>query len=696
MGKGRFLYSNRITGASMLTASSIFPGTVGSALKEGTGSGTMTPSGAYTGTDDRLYTVEIDLAGDVGTATFRWRRNTSSGWEASGVLTSTSNLVLENGVQVKFAAGSGTDFILADSWTFKAVRFFAPGKLIDLDPDVPWRSNLLSARPALADVNMEVFLPATRNDLLRSEELDNASWTKNDVTISADAVAAPDGQSTADKVVENALNVDHDISQAYTRTASTQQAYSCFALAAERTWIRLVWAGGGGNEVRQWFDVANGVVGSKAEFGSATVVSASIAAVPGAAGWYRCKVVVSAVIGTSGTCQVYLATGDGGGGYLGDGASGLYVWGLQVEDNQSAVRPYLPTAGTIDSRAASFTDKTSEALDVNSVLTGAFWTGHAEGQYFYAGATTPFDRLTLVADTLSAGGGALVSEYYNGSAWTALSGVTDGTASGGNALAQDGDITWTIPTDWAKQGDASLDAGKYYVRLSPTNAFVTTDPNADQLSPSSLPETVTIDLASALQATAVVLHGHNISSGATAIQLLANSADEWGTPAYKLDLAHNADTIAAFIDQTYRYWQVRIADQGNADGYIEIGELFLGTYLEPNREYVLGDDQGQDLDEAGEMTAAGTPRPLLRNRRRAFDLDYLGLAAADRTSWTTLFEAVKSRSLIRSKPFFFTPDSGTPAETYLVHWLSGLRFRRLAPALWHLAVQLEERPLSPF
>ena len=46
--------------------------------------------------------------------------------------------------------------------------------------------------------------PAGTNLVPFSEEFDNAAWTKTRATISADAVVAPDGTLTADKLVEDA------------------------------------------------------------------------------------------------------------------------------------------------------------------------------------------------------------------------------------------------------------------------------------------------------------------------------------------------------------------------------------------------------------------------------------------------------------------------------------------------------------
>ena len=53
-------------------------------------------------------------------------------------------------------------------------------------------------------------------------------------------------------------------------------------------------------------------------------------------------------------------------------------------------------------------------------------------------------------------------EYWNGSSWTNVSGLSDGT----NNLTQNGQITWTMPTDWetvsASTGSASK-SGAYAI-----------------------------------------------------------------------------------------------------------------------------------------------------------------------------------------------------------------------------------------
>jgi hypothetical protein len=71
------------------------------------------------------YKVEIDGAGDVGVATFKWSDDAGVTWEATTVATNTSLINLNNGVQVKFtgAGKASNDFEVGDSWTFGAIDF---------------------------------------------------------------------------------------------------------------------------------------------------------------------------------------------------------------------------------------------------------------------------------------------------------------------------------------------------------------------------------------------------------------------------------------------------------------------------------------------------------------------------------------------------------------------------------------------
>lgn len=124
----------------MITVSSLKLGVVSTALKDGTGSAYITPSGDYTGAIDREYVIETVASGEIGIATFRWSDDGGVTWEASGVVTSTNPIELNNGVFVKWTAGAGTDIGQSDKWYFKGINLYNPGKMLDMDRDSRYRS----------------------------------------------------------------------------------------------------------------------------------------------------------------------------------------------------------------------------------------------------------------------------------------------------------------------------------------------------------------------------------------------------------------------------------------------------------------------------------------------------------------------------------------------------------------------------
>ena len=186
MSNCRFMYSNLITSESMLTVNSLKTGIVTTAKKEGSGSATMTPSGAFAGSADLEYLVEIQsiaAGAEVGLATFRWSDNAGGGWSASNVPTSATNILLNNGVYVKWTAGSGADFVVGDKWYFKGVNLYNPGKMLDLERDHGYRSlALLAPNTVIIDLGSSQQVKAL---IIYDHNLTSAAT----ITIDADAAA---------------------------------------------------------------------------------------------------------------------------------------------------------------------------------------------------------------------------------------------------------------------------------------------------------------------------------------------------------------------------------------------------------------------------------------------------------------------------------------------------------------------------
>jgi len=78
------------------------------------GTTTLTTSGTYTGSNSRIYRIEIDSTSSPNT--FRWSRDAGKTYVENYRATSTSAITLEDGVQITFSATTGNN--LNDYWTF--------------------------------------------------------------------------------------------------------------------------------------------------------------------------------------------------------------------------------------------------------------------------------------------------------------------------------------------------------------------------------------------------------------------------------------------------------------------------------------------------------------------------------------------------------------------------------------------------
>lgn len=92
-------------------------------------------------------------------------------------------------------------------------------------------------------------------------------------------------------------------------------------------------------------------------------------------------------------------------------------------------------------------------------------------------------------------------------------------------------------------------------------------------------QTVTINLGSARSVDTIAILAHNITSSAT-ITVAANTSDSW-PGATSQTVTWNAGTMLKFFTAaSYQYWQFQISDATNTDGYLQIGRLYLGNYID--------------------------------------------------------------------------------------------------------------------
>jgi hypothetical protein len=183
----------------------------------------------------------------------------------------------------------------------------------------------------------DIKLDWRRNLLTKTEQFDDAVWPKDAVSVTPDVVAAPDGSLTADKLVASATNANHLLNRtaAFKTVSGVLYTYTMFAKAAEYSWIRLQIQASAFPETWANFNVATGAVGLTTG-NVQTIITAE------ANGWYRCSITARAnASGNSGVQPFVLDSnrGTANPSYTGDGYSGVYIWGAQLEVGSTAT-PY--------------------------------------------------------------------------------------------------------------------------------------------------------------------------------------------------------------------------------------------------------------------------------------------------------------------------------------------------------------------
>jgi len=249
-----------------------------------------------------------------------------------------------------------------------------------------------------------------------TEEFNNAYWTKAGATISPDATAAPNGSTTADKLVEDSSTGQHRFYGTAASTTNTgSYTVSFFAKAAERTRV-YVGVAESPTFVRQGnavFDLSAGtVVSANAGSGGASGGSATIQ--DAGNGWYRCSYTL--ILGGANTSifvDFNLVSTGVTISYTGNGTSGLFLWGAQLS-NSASVDPYVYNPGAAPTSTAYYGPR----FDYNPVTLAP------------NGLLIEEQRVNLVT----------YSEQFNDASWTKSSGVITADASISPDGTQNADI----------------------------------------------------------------------------------------------------------------------------------------------------------------------------------------------------------------------------------------------------------------
>lgn len=256
------------------------------------------------------------------------------------------------GLQLNFARTKALDprvtFSRLDTGASQASYYGADGLLKYASQGQP----RFDHNPLIGE-SLGLLIEEQRTNLLTySEWFDNAVWIKNSVSVTANIITAPDGTTTSDKLVENtAGGVVHGLTEVISVVSGTTYTFSVFAKAAERSEIVIqLPAGSAFSEPKQArFNLTTGTLINYA----GTLVGSGIS--PVGNGWYR--VWLSATATATGTVNASIYISVTSTVYTGDGTSGLYLWGAQLEAGAFPTS-YIPTVASAVTRAVDIANMT--------------------------------------------------------------------------------------------------------------------------------------------------------------------------------------------------------------------------------------------------------------------------------------------------------------------------------------------------
>ena len=264
---------------------------------------------------------------------------------------------------------------------------------------------------------------ARTNLLTYSAQFDNASWFKSAGSVTANATTSPDGTANADTFTEDTSTGTHIIRfQPFTVTSGTTYTAAVYVKANGRNRVRLINFDGVTSFV-SIFNLSTGTV----ESGTGTIISVGN-------GWYRIAQTFASgsTVATNFAYQISLDDGTTN-NYTGNGTSGIYIYGAQLEAGAFATS-YIPTVASTVTRSA-------DVATINGSLFSQ-WYGRSEGTFVagfdMAGGSAAFanNRAVLVARESATSS----HNIYNGSGqvtgWTVVSGVDQAFLTTG-ALAAD-------------------------------------------------------------------------------------------------------------------------------------------------------------------------------------------------------------------------------------------------------------------
>lgn len=174
--------------------------------------------------------------------------------------------------------------------------------------------------------------------------------------------------------------------------------------------------------------------------------------------------------------------------------------------------------------------------------------------------------------------------------------------------------------------------------------------------------TITINAAFAapVAMTACAVLDTNFTAAAT-VTIKGNSANSgWGSPAFSQVFTAGASIAYFAATQTYRYWQLEVSDAATTETYLEIGEWFLGTYMQLSQPMRWGSKTKLSYAVQG----VGALQSTL-SEQNSVNLSMPLSSPADIVLVKAMLAAIHEPGTMRKRPIFFHEFSDEQTHLYL-------------------------------
>jgi hypothetical protein len=191
-------------------------------------------------------------------------------------------------------------------------------------------------------IDQQLYLAGGNNYITYSNTFNNAVWVYNAASATINTVTSPTGATNASTITENTSNAFRNMYfNGTTVSGGGNVTYSIYVKPNNRNYVEIdVWDGNV-NAVGVYFNISTGAYIASNIAGSAFSLS-SYAITSAGNGWYRLSVTVNRGTTTYLFPRLQFNSSYPFASYVGDGTSGIYTYGAQIEDGNIA-SIYTPT-----------------------------------------------------------------------------------------------------------------------------------------------------------------------------------------------------------------------------------------------------------------------------------------------------------------------------------------------------------------